>query len=130
MVGLIEYSSQGVSDFFVDGVHIGQRNGLDIITGTGHVIAGVDDPGDNRVAITVNTTVQSGTATVTANVTSTDVTHGLGSTPARVLLSPKADTEGVRWWVSTTTATTFTIEMNATTTANVTFDWRAQGEEE
>ena len=129
MVAVINHTAQGVFDIYDDGTHVAQRNGLNLVSGTGITVTSADDPTNTRVNVTLAVTARSGTSTLTASATSTEVTHGLGSTPDQVLVSPTADTEGVRWWISTSTATTFTIEMNATTTANVTFDWRAQSEE-
>jgi hypothetical protein len=128
-VALIQQTAGGVFDIYDDGTLVAQRAGINLVSGRGVEVTSADDPGDTRVNLTVGVTARSGNATVGANVTTLEVTHGLGATPTRVLLSPTADTEGVRWWVSATTTTTFTIDMNATTTADVSFDWRAQQEE-
>jgi hypothetical protein len=71
-------------------------------------------------------TENSGTATITAGQTSVNVTHGLATTPTRVVLTPTTDTAGRRYWVSAKGATTFTITIDSTHTADITFDWRAQ----
>lgn len=71
-------------------------------------------------------TENSGTATVTAGTTSVNVTHGLATTPTRVILTPTTDTGGKRYWVSAKGATTFTITIDSTHTSDISFDWRAQ----
>ena len=68
----------------------------------------------------------SGTATITAGNTSVDVTHGLAGTPTRVYLTPTTDTAGKRYWVSAKGSTTFTITIDSSHTADISFDWLAQ----
>ena len=129
MVAVIERTSAGIFTIYDDGTQVGQRAGINVASGRGIDITSADDGANNRSTITVNTDAQSGAATLSASATSTNVTHGLGAAPGRVLLTPTSDTEGQRWWVSASSTLVFTIEMNATTTADVTFDWRAQSEE-
>jgi hypothetical protein len=73
-----------------------------------------------------------GTATVDSGTVSETVTHTLGVTPSRVMVTPTSSwaTSGMaRFWTSSVGATTFVI--NATTSAagnltgNQTFDWLA-----
>jgi len=77
---------------------------------------------DNQGYITEN----SGTATITTGDTSVDVTHGLAATPNRVYLTPTTDTAGKRYWVSAKGTTTFTITIDSTHTADISFDWKAE----
>jgi len=72
------------------------------------------------------TTENSGTATITAGNTSVDVSHGLASTPTRVYLTPTTDTAGKRYWVSAKGSSTFTITIDSSHTADISFDWRAE----
>jgi len=67
----------------------------------------------------------SGTATITAGNTSVNVTHGLATTPTTVQLTPTTDTAGKRYWISAKGDTTFTITIDSSHTANISFDWRA-----
>jgi hypothetical protein len=71
-------------------------------------------------------TENSGAATITAGQTSVNVTHGLATTPTRVVLTPTTDTAGRRYWISAKGATTFTITIDSTHTADISFDWQAQ----
>ena len=129
-VAVVDYRALGVIDFYDDGTSVVQRSGLNLVSGTGISVTSADDPTNNRVGLTVNTTARTGTATVSSNATSTSVTHDLGSALARVLLSPTTDTQALRWWVSATSSSAFTIEFNSTSTVDISFDWRVQGEEE
>jgi len=72
------------------------------------------------------TTENSGTATITAGNTSIDVTHGLAGTPTRVYLTPTTDTAGRRYWVSAKGSSTFTITIDSSHTADISFDWKAE----
>lgn len=66
-------------------------------------------------------------ASIAAGTSSVVVTHGLGVAPLRVFLSPTADTQGLRWWVSAKVALTFTITLSGNATTNpITFDWMTQ----
>jgi hypothetical protein len=71
-------------------------------------------------------TENSGTTTIASGQTSVTVNHGLATTPTRVVLTPTTDTAGRRFWVSAKGATTFTITIDSTHTADISFDWRAQ----
>ena len=113
-------------DYYLDATPVAQRTGLDLAQGNGIALTASDDPANNRVSYTVSSSDTSGTATITAGATSTSVTHGLGATSTRVYLSPTSDTQGARWWASDKGTTTFAIILNATTTQDVTFDWRAR----
>lgn len=70
-------------------------------------------------------TENSGTATITAGQTSVNVSHGLAAAPTRVHLTPTTDTGGKRFWVSAKGSSTFTITIDSTHTADISFDWRA-----
>lgn len=76
----------------------------------------------NRNYVTEN----SGTATITAGDTSVNVSHGLASTPTRVYLTPTTDTAGKRYWVSNKGSSTFTITIDSSHTADISFDWKAE----
>lgn len=68
----------------------------------------------------------SGTASIAAGTATLNVTHNLYAAPSRVELTPTADTQGLRWWISAKGATTFTITLSGNAVTNpVTFDWRA-----
>ena len=68
-----------------------------------------------------------GTAALTAGKTAAVVSHDLGFTPARVLLTPQSEHTS-SWWVGDRNAATFEIRTSATSTADVLFDWRASEE--
>lgn len=129
MAALVVNVSSGLVDWYDDGGHVAQRGGLNLVSGPGITVTSADDPTNSRVSVTVGVTARSGNATVTASATSTTVTHGLGSAPNQVLISPTTDTTGVSWWVSATSTTTFTIAVQPSTTTAVGFDWRAMSGE-
>lgn len=126
---LLRSSNIGLIDFYDDGTTIAQRSGLNLVSGDGILVSGADDPTNSRVNITVSTYAETGTATVTAGQTSVEVTHGLSTTPDRVLLTPTTDWQSTTWYVSAKTATTFTITLSSSIGSNVVFDWRASKEE-
>lgn len=66
---------------------------------------------------------------VTVSTTSTVVSHGLYKTPdpQQIVLTPLTDTAGARYWVSSVTPTTFTINLNTAT--SIVFGWRATVED-
>lgn len=69
----------------------------------------------------------SGSATLAALGTAIVVTHGLYKTPARVEITPTADSGiAFRFWVSTKTSTQFTINAAPAVTNATTFDWSAK----
>jgi hypothetical protein len=72
-------------------------------------------------------TSNAGTATVTNGNSSVSVDHGLAVTPAvsDILLTPTAD-PSVRYWVSATTSTQFTITLSAAASGDKTFGWSAR----
>ncbi len=129
LVALISQTSGGLMDIYDDGTLVAQRGGINLVSGAGIAVTSADDPGNTRVNLTVGVTARSGTATVANGTTSIAVTHGLGSTPDRVLITPTADTNGITWWVDTVGATTFNIKMDSDPGADKTFDWRAFLEE-
>jgi hypothetical protein len=53
------------------------------------------------------------------------VTHGLSATPTHVSLTARSDFFSSRYFVTSITATTFTLSTNAAPPTNVTFDWKA-----
>jgi parallel beta-helix repeat protein len=63
----------------------------------------------------------SGTAS-TSSSTTVVVTHGLSTTPTRIILTPRGNPGGA-WWATALTSTQFTITLAVSGT--VTFDWRA-----
>jgi len=81
---------------------------------------------NKNLAGTGYTTENSGTATITSGNTSVDVTHELADTPTRVYLTPTTDTAGKRYWVSAKGSTTFTITIDSSHTADISFDWKAE----
>ena len=114
-----------VADFYDASTHLAQRSGLNLIGGDGITVTGVDDATNNRVNMTIATTEASGTATVTASNLFVMVTHGLGSTPDRVLLTPTTDPADAAWYVSAKNATQFAITLVAVHSSDITFDWLA-----
>ena len=125
-------STLGLIDWFRDGTQVSQRTSADFVGGAGVDITHSDSAGNNRITYTITEGVlaKSGIATVGANATTTDVTHGLGQAPDRILLTPRTNWDSVIWYVSASSTTTFTIRHQTATTTPVTYDWRAQEEEE
>jgi hypothetical protein len=85
---------------------------------------------DNAVidGATYYKTANSGTATIASGSTSIVVSHGLVTTPTRIIVTPRENpTNAVSfWWVDTLTTTQFTINVNTDPGAsNLDFDWRA-----
>jgi len=71
-------------------------------------------------------TENSGTATVANGDTTVVVSHGLSVTPTRVQLTATLWSNAAKAWVTTKTATQFTINVDADPGAGTaTFDWRA-----
>lgn len=71
-------------------------------------------------------TKATGTGTMNSGTGSIAVTHGLATTPTRVLVTPTSDPGAVRFSVTTKGTTTFTVAANTTTGLNAfTFDWEA-----
>ena len=72
-------------------------------------------------------TENSGTATIANTTTSIVVTHGLATTPTRVLLTARLWSLAAKAWITTLTATQFTINVDVDPGAGTAiFDWRAQ----
>jgi hypothetical protein len=64
-------------------------------------------------------------ASIGVGNTSVVVNHGLAATPQEVFITPTVDPQ-FRWWVSTLTATQFTINLSTAAAGSaVTFRWRA-----
>ena len=80
---------------------------------------------NNRGYVTEN----GGTATIGAAAMSVAVNHGLHITPVlhHILVTPSNNTtNAIRWWISTPTATQFTINLSGVPGASTaTFVWRA-----
>lgn len=66
-----------------------------------------------------------GSAKITAGQTSVNVTHGMPREPANVILSPTTSTAGKQYHVSAKTSTMFTISIDSTAGADISFDWLA-----
>lgn len=106
--------------------------GVDV---TGNVTGGITDGGTGTEKTIYGnsgyTTSKSGSAAVLNTTSSVVVTHNLSATPAQadILVVPIVDLAAagiIRWWVSAVTATTFTITVNAATTADAFFAWSAR----
>ena len=79
------------------------------------------------IAVPSNKTVTEtvGTGQVNPAATSFTITHNLGKVPESVVLSPKSDTYGKRYWASNITATTFQINLDSPDSGNaISFYWR------
>jgi len=66
------------------------------------------------------------TATITAGNTYVDVTHGMGTTPTSVQVTPTTNLGTRSFWVSDKGATTFRININSDDIIHHTFDWEAE----
>jgi len=64
-----------------------------------------------------------GSATIPAGSTSVTVSHGLVSTPSRILITPTAN---VKCWVSNITDRSFMINIDTAQTSNITVYWYAE----
>ena len=126
---LVVHVSAALVDWYDDGTHVAQRGGLNLISGAGVTVTSTDDPTNSRVGLTVAVTARSGSATVAASATSASVTHGLGSAPGQILLTPTTNWSGLAWWVSATSTTTFTIRVSPATSTAIGFGWRAMSTE-
>ena len=72
-------------------------------------------------------TENSGTATVASAATTVVVSHGLVTTPTRVLLTARLWSNAAKAWITNLTATQFTINVDVDPGAGIAvFDWRAQ----
>ena len=103
----------------IEGNEIGTDGAATIVPGggsTGTIIR------NNTGYITEN----SGTATVASGDTTVVVSHGLSVAPDRVTLTATLWSNAAKAWVTTKTATQFTINVDADPGASTaTFDWRA-----
>ena len=85
--------------------------------------------GSSRVIATELTTKANGTATLVSGTTSIAVTHGLGVTPAihDISVTPiEAWGSMTQFWITTPTATQFTINANVNPAQDVDFAWTAR----
>ncbi len=73
------------------------------------------------------TTANQGAATIPAGGTSVVVTHGIVKAPDNITVSPRGP-DGVDFYVSSVTATTFTINVKVATTAAVSMNWMARAD--
>lgn len=124
-VRIAQINSTTSYDFLITG-NIKGSTGTSGIIGYG---AGVD-PTTQRFLVRMNPshkTENSGTATVPSGATTVVITHGLATTPTRVLLTARIWSNASKAWVTTLTATQFTINVDADPGAGTAiFDWRAQ----
>ncbi len=65
-------------------------------------------------------------ATITAGNTYVDVTHGVGTTPTAVQVTPTTNLGTRSVWVDTKGASTFRININSSDVIDHTFDWEAE----
>ena len=113
-------------DWTVDGQHIAQRDGINLVAGDGIELTGEDEPTDSRVEVTIANPRTSGTVTLEAGDTSVSEDHDLtATTTPSVILTPHDDTTGLAWWLSSVTTTQFTVEVSATSTSDIDFGWLA-----
>ncbi|RLI74084.1 hypothetical protein DRO97_06425 [Archaeoglobales archaeon] len=70
-------------------------------------------------------TENKGTATITAGNTSVTVSHGLVSTPSKVIVTPIGD-PGDRFWVANIGASSFDIVVATAPGSDVEFNWEAE----
>ena len=113
-------------DWYVDGEHIAQRDGIDLVAGDGIELAGKDEPTDSRVEVTIANPRTSGTVTLESGDTTVTEDHDLTVTsPPSVVLTPHDDPTGLAWWLSSVTTTQFTVEVSATSTSDLAFGWLA-----
>ena len=103
LIAVSLHVSSGLVDWYGDSTHIAQRGGAHLISGAGILVSGADNPNSNRA--------------------------DLGAAAQDVLLGPTTDTLGARFWVSSITATHFTIEINAAQASDISFSYRIQGDE-
>lgn len=70
--------------------------------------------------------VNKGTISVAAGALTGTATHGLAEAPTTKIVTPTADTQGLRFW-ATASSTTLTITVDSPPLTNpVTFDWRVE----
>lgn len=67
-----------------------------------------------------------GNATISNPATSVIVIHGLNISTYSVVLTPLADPVN-RWWISNKTATQFQINVSATPSVSLSFNWLVKG---
>jgi len=70
-------------------------------------------------------TANSGTATIPSGNTSVTVSHGLVTTPSKVLVTPIGD-PGDRYWVANVGSSSFDIVVATAPTADIDFYWQAE----
>lgn len=129
LIAVSLHVSSGLVDWYGDSTHIAQRGGAHLISGAGILVSGADNPTSNRADFTITTHADSGAATIAAGATTVATAHSLGAAAQDVLLGPTTDTLGARFWVSSITATHFTIEINAAQASDISFSYRIQGDE-
>ena len=129
LIAVSIHVSGGLIDWYEDSTHIGQRGGAHFLSGAGISVSAADNPTDNRVAYTLATNADSGTATIAAGATTVAIAHDLGATGVQVQVTPSTDTLGARYWISSITSTHFSIDLNAAQGSDISFYWRIQGDE-
>lgn len=110
--------------------------------GTGNLMLGMDiylDDADKHViligdgsnnlrllGIAPKIAANSGSGEVIATATTVDVSHGLATTPTRVLVTPTAAWgSAAKLYISTKGTSTFTVAVDVAPGTTFTFDWRA-----
>jgi hypothetical protein len=71
-------------------------------------------------------TENSGVATISAGSTRVTVSHGLATTPSKVLITPLAQPSG-KLWVENITSTSFDIVTDTAPSSNLNVSWYAEG---
>ena len=107
---------------------------LDAFTTAGETFkSGVNPSGTEsfNVVSRGDTSAQSkntGLASLTIGATSTVVSHGLAYTPSvtNIKITPTSNLDGVSFWLSSVTATTFQINISATSVTTEFFSWSAK----
>jgi len=117
------------------GYGLGITNTADVALGAVRVIGGrfENNTTDNIRLVRnpklhhINGYENSGTATITSGNTSVTVSHGLVSTPSKVIVTPITPLGSAsKWWVTNITDTSFDIVVDSDPAQDVTFAWQAE----
>ena len=110
------FIASGVTGTIIDGVDL-----------NGNVTNPISDSGTGTVIKNCPgfTTFAKGASSIASGAGSVTVNHGLAAAPAKedVFVMPVAD-PSIRYWVSATTATTFTVSLSGTAPAQWFFGWQ------